>query len=147
MLILSIRHTSILLKKLQVLLLDKKEQSIDNVNTLFIILVPLTGFEPVRMLLRGILNPLRLPIPPQRRIYNARKKIYKMREKNIADFPTPCEKKCEKNLIKSSKSQQNARKNLKNRSFQGVNRGKSASHAQGFKSLASAYSTTRANKF
>ena len=28
--------------------------------------VPLTGLEPVRMLLRGILSPLRLPIPPQR---------------------------------------------------------------------------------
>ena len=30
-------------------------------------LVPLAGLEPARMLLRGILSPLRLPIPPQRR--------------------------------------------------------------------------------
>ena len=29
-------------------------------------LVPLAGLEPARMLLRGILSPLRLPIPPQR---------------------------------------------------------------------------------
>ena len=31
-----------------------------------IFLVPLTGLEPVRILLRGILSPLCLPIPPQR---------------------------------------------------------------------------------
>lgn len=31
-------------------------------------LVPLTGLEPVRVLSRRILSPLRLPIPPQRRI-------------------------------------------------------------------------------
>ena len=30
--------------------------------------VPLAGLEPARMLLRGILSPLRLPIPPQRHI-------------------------------------------------------------------------------
>ena len=30
------------------------------------LLVPLTGLEPVRILLRGILSPLCLPIPPQR---------------------------------------------------------------------------------
>ena len=30
-------------------------------------MVPLAGLEPARMLLRGILSPLRLPIPPQRR--------------------------------------------------------------------------------
>ena len=30
-------------------------------------LVPLTGIEPVRCFHRGILSPLRLPIPPQRR--------------------------------------------------------------------------------
>ena len=29
-------------------------------------LVPLTGIEPVRILLRGILSPLCLPVPPQR---------------------------------------------------------------------------------
>ena len=31
------------------------------------ILVPLAGLEPARYFYRGILNPLRLPIPPQRR--------------------------------------------------------------------------------
>lgn len=31
-------------------------------------LVPLTGVEPVRLLQRGILSPLCLPIPPQRQI-------------------------------------------------------------------------------
>ena len=35
---------------------------------LTIFVVPLAGLEPARMLLRGILSPLRLPIPPQRRI-------------------------------------------------------------------------------
>ena len=30
-------------------------------------LVPLTGIEPVRFLRRGILSPLCLPVPPQRR--------------------------------------------------------------------------------
>ena len=33
-----------------------------------LLLVPLTGIEPVRILLRGILSPLCLPVPPQRRI-------------------------------------------------------------------------------
>ena len=33
-------------------------------------MVPLAGLEPARMLLRGILSPLRLPIPPQRLIRN-----------------------------------------------------------------------------
>ena len=32
------------------------------------LMVPVTGLEPVRMLLRGILSPLCLPIPPHRRI-------------------------------------------------------------------------------
>ena len=32
------------------------------------ILVPAIGLEPVRCLHRGILSPLRLPIPPQRRM-------------------------------------------------------------------------------
>ena len=32
-------------------------------------LVPLAGLEPARTLVRGILSPLRLPIPPQRRIF------------------------------------------------------------------------------
>ena len=31
-------------------------------------MVPLTGFEPVRSCLRGILSPLRLPVSPQRQI-------------------------------------------------------------------------------
>lgn len=34
-----------------------------------LLLVPKTGLEPVRMLLRGILSPLRLPIPPHRQIF------------------------------------------------------------------------------
>ena len=33
-------------------------------------LVLLAGFEPARMLLRGILSPLRLPVSPQRRNYD-----------------------------------------------------------------------------
>ena len=33
------------------------------------LVVPLTGLEPVRILLRGILSPLCLPIPPQRQHY------------------------------------------------------------------------------
>ncbi len=33
-----------------------------------LLLVPLTGVEPVRYCYRGILSPLCLPIPPQRRI-------------------------------------------------------------------------------
>ena len=32
-------------------------------------LVRLAGLEPARSLLRGILSPLRLPIPPQRRMF------------------------------------------------------------------------------
>ena len=32
------------------------------------LLVPVTGLEPVRMLLRGILSPLCLPIPPHRQM-------------------------------------------------------------------------------
>ena len=34
------------------------------------LLVPATGIEPVRILLRGILSPLCLPIPPCRRMFN-----------------------------------------------------------------------------
>ena len=34
----------------------------------YLFLVPLTGLEPVRILLRGILSPLCLPIPPQRQV-------------------------------------------------------------------------------
>ena len=37
------------------------------------ILVPLAGLEPARSLDRGILSPLRLPIPPQRHIYGCYK--------------------------------------------------------------------------
>ena len=40
------------------------------------ILVPLAGLEPARMLLRGILSPLRLPIPPQRRGLNLNERLY-----------------------------------------------------------------------
>ncbi len=42
--------------------------------------VPLIGLEPIRPLRRGILNPLRLPIPPQRHKIVARKMREKMRE-------------------------------------------------------------------
>ena len=31
-------------------------------------MVPVTGIEPVRILLRGILSPLCLPVPPHRRL-------------------------------------------------------------------------------
>ena len=31
-------------------------------------MVPLTGIEPVQYCYRGILSPLRLPVPPQRRM-------------------------------------------------------------------------------
>ena len=34
----------------------------------YLLLVPLTGIEPVRYCYRGILSPLRLPVPPQRHI-------------------------------------------------------------------------------
>ncbi len=36
-------------------------------KALGVLMVPLTGLEPVRRLIRGILSPLCLPIPPQRR--------------------------------------------------------------------------------
>ena len=40
-------------------------------------LVPLTGVEPVRYFYRGILSPLRLPIPPQRHSFvKARNTVY-----------------------------------------------------------------------
>lgn len=50
---------------------EQKNKSRNNAGTSFRddILVPLTGLEPVRMLLRGILSPLCLPISPQRRIF------------------------------------------------------------------------------
>ena len=44
-----------------------KKEKRDAYTSLF--LVPLTGLEPVRILLRGILSPLCLPIPPQRRCF------------------------------------------------------------------------------
>ena len=34
--------------------------------------MPVAGLEPARMLLRGILSPLRLPIPPHRRFQRKR---------------------------------------------------------------------------
>ena len=40
-------------------------------KTYLFLLVPLAGLEPARMLLRGILSPLRLPIPPQRHYLEA----------------------------------------------------------------------------
>ena len=48
---------------------SKKVKKIGQILTICPILVPLAGLEPARMLLRGILSPLRLPIPPQRRGY------------------------------------------------------------------------------
>ena len=39
-----------------------------NVSFIGAFVVPVTGIEPVRILLRGILSPLCLPIPPQRRM-------------------------------------------------------------------------------
>ena len=51
---------------------NQKPQYIANLllKTLYIavFLVPLAGLEPARTLVRGILSPLRLPIPPQRRL-------------------------------------------------------------------------------
>ena len=35
-------------------------------------MVPVTGIEPVQCFHRGILSPLRLPVPPHRLIYSAR---------------------------------------------------------------------------
>ena len=52
-------------------------------------MVPLTGLEPVRILLRGILSPLCLPIPPQRRCfyYTTRSVICQgLFEKNLIFF-------------------------------------------------------------
>ena len=37
-----------------------------------VLLVPLAGLEPARSLNRGILSPLRLPIPPQRQVFRGR---------------------------------------------------------------------------
>ena len=53
---------------------DKPESCLPNKNTqveksTWVRLVLLTGLEPVRCLHRGILSPLRLPIPPQQHIY------------------------------------------------------------------------------
>ena len=46
---------------------DKKYRVTTKVITLY--LVPVTGLEPVRCCHRGILSPLRLPIPPHRHSY------------------------------------------------------------------------------
>ena len=46
-------------------LTHKKRETLLRVS---LFLVPATGIEPVRILLRGILSPLCLPIPPQRHI-------------------------------------------------------------------------------
>ena len=45
----------------------KKRENTNSFPSFF--MVPLTGVEPVRYLYRGILSPLRLPIPPQRHGY------------------------------------------------------------------------------
>jgi hypothetical protein len=46
-----------------------------SIITALLLLVPETGIEPVWTFIRGILSPLRLPIPPlrQRRIYDTKK--------------------------------------------------------------------------
>ena len=44
-------------------------------------LVPLTGIEPVRCCHRGILSPLRLPIPPQRQEENMRRRTAVLRKR------------------------------------------------------------------
>ena len=43
------------------------KKSLLSVNKRDFFMVPLTGIEPVRFLRRGILSPLCLPVPPQRR--------------------------------------------------------------------------------
>ena len=66
---------------------EKKKRGMHIHTSLF--LVPLTGLEPVRILLRGILSPLCLPIPPQRRCfyYTTRSAICQgLFEKNLIFF-------------------------------------------------------------
>ena len=55
----------------QVLYGNKKTDSTKPCGSIESVLVPGTGLEPVRMLLRGILSPLRLPISPSRQIIKA----------------------------------------------------------------------------
>ena len=55
------------------LLISIKKEPGTRIASRLSLVVPLTGLEPVRILLRGILSPLCLPIPPQRR---ADSKIY-----------------------------------------------------------------------
>ena len=55
---------------------SKKVKKIGQILTICPILVPLAGLEPARMLLRGILSPLRLPIPPQRQKNIHKIKLY-----------------------------------------------------------------------
>ncbi len=47
--------------------LHKKKREIVLISLKFV--VPLAGLEPARGLPRGILSPLRLPIPPQRHLF------------------------------------------------------------------------------
>ena len=71
----------------------------------YLFLVPLTGLEPVRVLPRGILSPLCLPIPPQRRCfyYTTRSGICQgLFEKNLIFFlflQIPCSSNADKVLV------------------------------------------------
>ena len=47
-----------------------KQKSESNLLITLTFLVPEIGFEPIRLLNRGILSPLRLPIPPLGHIYS-----------------------------------------------------------------------------
>ena len=50
------------------LLISIKKEPGTRIASRLSLVVPLTGLEPVRILLRGILSPLCLPIPPQRQV-------------------------------------------------------------------------------
>ena len=82
---------------------EKKKRGMHIHTSLF--LVPLTGLEPVRILLRGILSPLCLPIPPQRRCfyYTTRSAICQgLFEKNLIFFlflQIPCSSNADKVLV------------------------------------------------
>ena len=52
--------------RVQIRLLAYRIKKIASANALTIFLVPEIGFEPIRCCHRGILSPLRLPVPPLR---------------------------------------------------------------------------------
>ena len=62
----------------------------------YIDLVPLTGLEPVRSLNRGILSPLRLPIPPQRRNILSLLLIIANAKRNVNNFSARAATFCQK---------------------------------------------------